>query len=146
MEDILDAGGFWSRIGPGALHGGSEGNPTGLETELQTRMLAKRYRPVYVEGAVVWHYVPHDRCSESWALHRKYRNGVARAMRREAIRPSKGPWLAQVPVDVWLLYVGTLILVALAPLNRNRGQRFHWIAQFHKLRGMIHEYQKRLVE
>ena len=55
VEDLLDVGGFSSRIGPGALRAGTEGNPTGLERELQNRMLARGYTPIYVEGAAVWH-------------------------------------------------------------------------------------------
>jgi hypothetical protein len=30
----------------------------------------------YIEGAVVWHYVPSSRCSVRWSLDRKFRNAI----------------------------------------------------------------------
>jgi GT2 family glycosyltransferase len=79
-EDIRQVGGFSPFLGPGALRRGTEGNPTGQEYEMQLRFVAAGLQPRYVRGAVVWHYVPRDRCSPKWALHRAYRDAYVNGM------------------------------------------------------------------
>jgi GT2 family glycosyltransferase len=79
-EDIKRVGGFNPYLGPGAMRRGTEGNPTGQEYEMQLRLVAAGVQPRYVKGAVVWHYVPRDRCSPEWALHRVYRDGYTNGM------------------------------------------------------------------
>jgi GT2 family glycosyltransferase len=82
-EAICTVGGFNPDIGPGARRAGTEGNPTGQETEMQKRLLAAGYQPMWVPDAMVWHHVPADRCTPSWALHRVYRNRLSKVLLRE---------------------------------------------------------------
>jgi hypothetical protein len=146
VEDVLEVGGFSSQHGPGALHAGTEGNPTGLEHQLQEQMLRKGYAPVYVEGAVVWHFVPRERCTEDWTLHRKYRMAFSRTLRREELNPGRGPRLWRVPLQMWLLYILVRIIAMLAPLNPNPVGRFHWVLNLHKVRGKIRGHQSVVVK
>ena len=70
-DDIKEAGGFDVNIGPKASEGG-----VGDETDMQQRLEKNGVRKVFVPGALVWHYVPKNRCSPVWVLRRVYRNGV----------------------------------------------------------------------
>lgn len=69
-DHIRACGGFDPRVGPGGTTGAR-----GQETLMQSRLRANGYVARYVSDAVVWHYVPEDRCSEKWALRRAYQNG-----------------------------------------------------------------------
>jgi glycosyltransferase involved in cell wall biosynthesis len=99
--DIRAVGGFDLAIGPGANRPGSEGNPLGDETELQDRLYAHGCRPIWLAEALVHHYVPADRCSPQWALHRAYRNSMGMAMRDPEDRHTGSPRLFGVPR--WML-------------------------------------------
>jgi glycosyltransferase involved in cell wall biosynthesis len=141
VEDVLGAGGFRSRHGPGALFAGTAGNPTGLEYELQDRLLARGCIPIYVDGAAVWHYVPGERCNESWALHRMFRNELSRIVRSEGEQARKGSRLCRVPVRVWLRYIQAVVLAMLGRLSPNAERRFLWDSRLHKARGRIRGYR-----
>ena len=146
VEDLLEVGGFLPLLGPGALHAGTPGNPTGLELELQDRMLARGYAGIYVDGAVVWHFVPRERCSESWALHRIFRNEFSRALRVEAQQPAKGLRLWRVPVRVWLRYIQASMLAAFGRLNPDAERGFRWSSGLHAVRGRIRAYRSAGIE
>lgn len=75
IEAIERAGPFSEEYGPGATTGA-----TGQETEMQGRLASLGYKPAFVATAKVWHYVPKNRCSTSFALRRTYRNGVSWGM------------------------------------------------------------------
>ncbi|MBA3884188.1 MAG: glycosyltransferase family 2 protein [Acidobacteria bacterium] len=93
-DDILAAGGFCERIGPGAQTGCSVGD----ETELQRRLRARGLRGRYVPEARVFHFVPPERCSPEWAIERAYRSGIASAMLRSLARKrvlGYPPWLVR---------------------------------------------------
>lgn len=70
-NDVLDAGMFRTDLGPGGLLRGP-----GEEEMLQNKLFHNGLTPVYVKDAIVWHYVPRERCSYSWALKRAFREGV----------------------------------------------------------------------
>ncbi len=74
-RDLREAGGFDVRRGPGATTGS-----VGQEAEMQRRLLKKGFQGIYVPEAMVWHYIPSERCSPDWAIHRGYRQGIARGM------------------------------------------------------------------
>ena len=61
---------------------------------MQRRLLKLGLLGPYVPAAVVWHYVPRDRCSEQWAINRNFRHGVEGASRIAArTRPLRlPPW------------------------------------------------------
>lgn len=79
-EDVIAVGGFRKDLGPGAMRPGTEGNPVGQEYEFQLRMAAAGMAPQYVRNAIAWHYVPSDRCTPEWALHRAYRQAYSTAL------------------------------------------------------------------
>jgi GT2 family glycosyltransferase len=68
VRDLRDRGGFNERVGPGLV-------AVGQETEMQERLIRAGVRPKMVRDAMVWHYVPVARCSESWTLERSGRRG-----------------------------------------------------------------------
>lgn len=43
---------------------------------MQERLLARGVRQVDVPDALVWHYVPEERSTLRWLMHRKYRGGT----------------------------------------------------------------------
>jgi hypothetical protein len=141
VEDLLDVGGFSSRIGPGALRAGTEGNPAGSERELQDRMLVRGHTPIYVEGAVVWHFVPRERCTVGWALHRMFRNEFYGVVSLAAHRPVHGPRLFRVPAKLWLSYAKAAVLALLARASPDPERRFRRIARLNELRGRIHGHR-----
>ncbi len=73
--DIRKLGGFNTMRGPG-----SSINSTGQESEMQRRLLADNVKAVYLSDALVWHYVPIERCRPLWTLNRTFRHGVAWSM------------------------------------------------------------------
>ena len=75
-KDIRDAGGFDTNIG----HAAAFGSDMGDETEMQARLLSNHVKGMYVPEAMVWHYVPVERCSPRWAIRRIYRYGIGSGM------------------------------------------------------------------
>ena len=71
VSDLRAAGGFDPNVGPGSPTGA-----TGQETTMQSRLLAAGCEPQFVPKALVWHYVPADRCSVAWAVERKGKDGT----------------------------------------------------------------------
>lgn len=69
--DLRAVGGFDPAKGPGAPT-----RSTGQERDGQLRLLAAGVRGIYVPQAMVWHFVPAERCTSGWALRRIYRGGV----------------------------------------------------------------------
>lgn len=70
-RDLLLVGGFDVQFGPGSRLGA-----TGQETQMQSQLVQAGVRPVYIPGAIVWHYVPKSRCSPEWAVERARRMAV----------------------------------------------------------------------
>ena len=62
-RDFNEVGGFDERRGPGT-------GVTGDEPDLQKRLFERGVRGYYLPEAVVWHYVPEERCTPEWALDR----------------------------------------------------------------------------
>jgi GT2 family glycosyltransferase len=88
VRDLRDVGGFDPRLGPG-----SPSDSTGDETELQSRLRQAGHARAYVPDALVWHWVPRERCSPDWVLERAYRNGVGSGLwqdRAGVKPPSRG--------------------------------------------------------
>lgn len=84
--DLKRIGGFDTRFGPG-----NATIATGQETDAQSRLLEVGLTGVYVPDAMVWHYVPTQRCSTSFAIERQRRNAFHYGMRepvdlRERVR------------------------------------------------------------
>jgi glycosyltransferase involved in cell wall biosynthesis len=121
-RDLQAAGGFNAAFGPGARTGA-----TGQERNMQERLLQKGWIGRYVEEAVVWHYVPRDRCSRRWTLRRAYRNGVGLGL-SEALAPEH--LIAGVPRWVWGLTVRKGFMSVRALLDPSPERRFYALQQF----------------
>ena len=70
-SDLRELGGFSMLVGPGGTTGAR-----GQESEMQRRMLRDGFLGRYVKEALVWHWVPAERCSEQWSLERAWQNCV----------------------------------------------------------------------
>ncbi|MFZ7127490.1 MAG: glycosyltransferase [Desulfobacterales bacterium] len=77
-DDLKRLGGFSIHHGPG-----SRTKAVGQETEMQGRLLDNRTIGRYVPGALVWHYVPPERCSRRFAALRAYRWGIQSGLKSE---------------------------------------------------------------
>ena len=80
---------------------------------MQYRLRTAGVQPVYVEDALVWHYVPTDRCTVEWLRHRARRMGASRGHQR---RQTGGIKLSSVA------YVTLHFLRALAVRLANAGK------------------------
>lgn len=76
-DDLIAIGGFDPQLGPGQL-------PLGDEIALQKRLLRRGMIPVYLDQALVYHWVPSSRCSPQWVLHRAYRIGMTQGLEQPA--------------------------------------------------------------
>jgi len=70
--DIRRVGGFPEHIGPGA----PRGQTIGEESEVQRKLLASGMNGLYLPEAMVWHYVPKDRCTTTWVKKRSHTSGL----------------------------------------------------------------------
>jgi hypothetical protein len=73
-RDIGAAGGFQISRGPGMHHS------IGDETEMQDRLVRRGGKGGYLPKALVWHFVPIDRCSDEWVIQRARQMGIARGI------------------------------------------------------------------
>lgn len=138
VEQVLRVGGFDSRLGPGANVAGTEGNPTGTEWDLQDRLLAAGLAAVYVPGAVVWHYVPEERCSADWTLHRVYRAKLKKGLLSDT---PAGPSVFGAPWRLWLsLGKGHLRKLAALFLSDVK-RKFELELHLYSTRGLIKGFQ-----
>ncbi|MEQ8847649.1 glycosyltransferase [Botrimarina sp.] len=75
-RDLRAVGGFDARYGPGTT-----GIATGEETVLQAQLHARGLKSQLVRDAVVWHFVPAERCDARWAVNRAHRHGAERGLK-----------------------------------------------------------------
>lgn len=71
---LLRAGLFDDSIGPGG-----QVVSRGEETAMQRALLQQDTVGVYVPNAIVWHYIPTERCSQEWTLATAYEQSKGRA-------------------------------------------------------------------
>jgi len=141
VEDILAVGGFLADLGPGSHIGGTEGNPTGLESEIQTRLQEAEKKQYYVQNAKVWHFVSHDRCTPSWALHRHYRNKIHKGYLAGKNKPDVAKWWYGVPKYLWVRYPKNFLVALIANFIPVAQYRFKLKLKLYSLRGLIKGYQ-----
>jgi GT2 family glycosyltransferase len=79
VRDLRAVGGFSEQFGPGAAT-----RSIGQESHMQRRLLAAGLKSRYVPDALVFHWVPRDRCSPAWAIERIYRDGIRSGLVRES--------------------------------------------------------------
>lgn len=124
-EDILDAGGFRVDIGAGT-------ESAGEETEMQVRLERQGAAKVKVPQALVWHYVPEERCSPEWAVDRQYKMGAASGLNLSGARVVFG-------VPRWALKAGVKNIVRAALDLRAEPAHRRWRLRYHLtfLRGLV---------
>jgi hypothetical protein len=136
-EDVRRAGGFDPRFGPGAVNAGTPANPMGSETSLQRQLCDVGVSPVPVPGAIVGHWVPADRCTAEWALHRVRRLGMSFAI--AGAHP--GPRLFGVPRWTVRQLLQSIPAVVLSRLTIDPGRRFDRQYDFQWSMGVIEGFR-----
>jgi hypothetical protein len=63
IDDLKAIGGFAEWAGPGTVQ-------RGQEWQMQNQLMKAGLVPTYLPDPVVWHYVPKENCTPSWALQR----------------------------------------------------------------------------
>ncbi len=114
----------------------------GEETRLQRRMLDSGAKGVYVPDAVVWHYVPAERCSEDWALERQFRHGLTDAAQ---LAPSvaNGRRFLNVPLWIWKEYFVSLLNYLKAKLaGSSKRNRFSKKYSWWRTKGVVYYFMK----
>jgi GT2 family glycosyltransferase len=127
-QDLRAAGGHDCRLGPGGTSGG-----VGQDTRMQEALLANGARGQYVPNARVWHYVPRERCSPAWALHRVYRTSIRDGLVTED--PSRR-WFG-VPRWMFKELARRYILARLSGFSKTSASSFAKLAEYWRLRGRI---------
>jgi glycosyltransferase involved in cell wall biosynthesis len=84
--DLQAAGGFDPNRGPGSPTGS-----VGQEKEMQQRLLREELKAIYVPEALVWHYVPEERCSPKWVLNRGYQSGIQAGIEQSSFNSEVSP-------------------------------------------------------
>jgi len=121
-KDLRNAGGFDRKKGPGAISGS-----LGQETEMQGRLLRNGVEGLYIPKAMVWHYVPRERCSAEWAARRAYRWGIQNGMDYVGA----GPKLFGVPRWMYRTWIENAFNLIIKSLGNDEKSRFH---AYHKFR------------
>jgi hypothetical protein len=132
-EDVRRAGGFDPRFGPGAVRAGTPTNPVGSEASLQRQLCSVGVVPVPVPEALVWHWVPADRCTAAWALQRARRKGISLMIEQ----PHTGPRLFGVPRWMVRQLLESLPIVAVAKLMSDPERSFDRQFPFYRLLGLL---------
>jgi GT2 family glycosyltransferase len=114
----------------------------GEETRLQQRLLKSGAKGVYLPEAVVWHYVPAERCSENWALERQFRRGLSNAARL-GTSVVNGRRLLKVPLWIWKEYFIELLGYLKAMLaGSSKSDRFSKKVTWWRTKGMVSYFMK----
>jgi glycosyltransferase involved in cell wall biosynthesis len=88
-NDLKSCGGFSSRFGPGTAAGGGD------ESFVQLRLTRRGIVGRYVPEAMVWHFVPRERCSPAWTLARAHSGGVCAGVFEEHRHRANGGRLSK---------------------------------------------------
>jgi|GEM_PF-842922 len=124
--DIKRLGGFDPNFGPGSPTGA-----TGQESNMQRRMRAAGMTAQLVPDAHVFHFVPANRCSIDWAVHRARRNGISRGV---AYRNRSVPEIA---LNLWGYSIGLLTSTAAKALTRSiPDSRLHFHARYRQQKAL----------
>ena len=92
---------------------------------MQRRLVTAGLKAVCVPQALVYHWVPRERCSPEWALERAYRNGIRSGLLKQ--EAAVGPTIAGyrlVPVK------RTVESWVRSQMRRNGRRRERFAAQF----------------
>lgn len=128
-KDLRAAGGFDPNLGPGA----PSGSYVGDETEMQCQLLNKGVKAIYVPKAMVWHYVPAERCRPLWVIKRAYRIAIYHGVSS----PKKGPTIFGIPRWAIRAYATRGLEVMLKAATGDAQARFAACYNFMRICGYI---------
>ena len=112
--DLRAVGCFDERSGPGT--GGN-----GDESLVQEKLLRRGIKGYFLPAAMVWHYVPRERCSAEWALKRRRETAIGEVARADN-RWSKR-WARQIACRLKIAFYSAVLRVG--------HDRFHPKTLFH---------------
>jgi glycosyltransferase involved in cell wall biosynthesis len=125
--DLKAAGGFDEHRGPGTA-------ARGQETFMQGKLMANGLAVYYLPDALVWHFVPKDRCSPEWCLERGHQIGVRdgmnllQAAKLERIRRAfRASWKS--------IAIRSLLAICNGRLNETRS--FHYSYRLRRHQGLL---------
>ena len=127
-DDLRRVGGFSEHFGPGSDSG------MGDESDLQRRLMTAGVMAVCVAEALVYHWVPRNRCSPAWALERAYRGGIRTGLLKE---DELGPIIAGYPLFVVKRTVKSWLRSQIRRLNRERVDRFAAQFNYQREKGVL---------
>lgn len=113
--DIASAGGFDERRGPGT-------GALGDETTLQQRLLANGVAGFYIPDALVWHFVPRERCNPDWAASRIERVALSFGM---DLRSAPRARQLQRGLVAWTKMIGMTAALRTASGAMQEPRRYH---------------------
>ena len=126
--DLRRVGGFSEHLGPGSDAG------VGDESDMQRRLVTAGLRAMCVPQALVYHWVPRDRCSPEWALQRAYRNGISSGLLKQ--ENAVGPTIAGYPLVLVKRTVESWVRSQMR-LDGQRGERFAAQLKYQRQRGVL---------
>ena len=132
-SDLRRVGGFSERFGPGSEAG------VGDEADIQRRLVTAGLKALCVPQALVYHWVPRDRCSPAWALERAYRTGVRNGLLKQDA--AAGLTIAGYPVVLVKRTVESWVRSKMR--NGQRREQFAAQLQYYRQRGVLRGVQLR---
>ena len=130
-RDVKAAGRFDTNRGPGSPTGS-----VGQEKEMQQRLLTRGVKAIYVPEALVWHYVPQERCSIEWTLARAYRNGIQAGIEQVSLDPNL-PYLLGYPRWALREWIGKACNALTASVSRHPVARFEALYEYRYFTGVV---------
>jgi hypothetical protein len=126
--DLQDMGCFDERRGPGGTMGAQ-----GQDSAMQIALARNGVDWMYVPEALVWHYVPRERCSPRWVLRRGYRIGMAAGLQMEGL--DRGV----LGCPNWMLrqWLKRLARMVVSRFDVNRPRRFRAAYDFRHFSGVV---------
>jgi len=126
-SDLRAAGGYDERCGPGTAANSDEMN-------IQNEMLRNGVKAYYLPDAIVWHYVPRERCSAEWLLDYKRKDGVGKGI---AAADSGGVFFLTQKYGSWAKLQLCRMLLLVPPGLITRDLRFHSQIKVQRLEGKL---------
>lgn len=132
-EDLHRVGGFDHNYGPGSASGAR-----GQESNMQILLRQSGLSPEYVPDALVYHYVPNERCSPDWVLNR-----TVQTYKAYGIRDSEKPFIKKLPTFIYsnLSSRANGVLSILFNLAGRSSRSFFYKRVYYKYQGFLSTFK-----
>jgi GT2 family glycosyltransferase len=117
---------------------GEKNSPVGEENELQERLLAAGLKPVYLPGALIYHYVPRDCYTLDWVRQRNFRLGVTDWISTHSRTPPRRTWFGIPPWIIRAVIQHKAKLLVSRLLGRPIEERTLWSIRDAYYLGILH--------